>query len=48
MMSTRLVRADGMSLRFSEKLALSGGEDGEFFENAGRHGAVLVSSRLPS
>ncbi len=47
MMSTRLIRADGMGLRFNERLALSGGEDGEFFENAGRHGAALVSSRMP-
>jgi succinoglycan biosynthesis protein ExoM len=46
-MSTRLIRADGMGLRFNERLALSGGEDGEFFETAGRLGAHLVTSRLP-
>jgi succinoglycan biosynthesis protein ExoM len=47
MMSTRLIRPDGMALRFSESLALCGGEDGEFFEAAHRLGAVLVTSSLP-
>ena len=47
MMSTRLIRPDGMGLRFNESLALCGGEDGEFFETANRLGAHLVTSCLP-
>ena len=47
MMTTRLIRPDGMGLRFSESLALCGGEDGEFFETAHRLGALLVTSSLP-
>ena len=45
MMSTRLIRPEGMGLRFSESLALCGGEDGEFFETANRLGAHLVPAR---
>ncbi len=47
MMSTRLIRPERMGLRFSESLALCGGEDGEFFETAHRLGALLVTSCLP-
>ena len=43
MMSARLIRSDGMGLRFNESLALCGGEDGEFFESASRLGALLVT-----
>jgi succinoglycan biosynthesis protein ExoM len=47
MFSTRLIRADGMGLRFDENLALAGGEDAEFFHNAYRQGARIVFSRMP-
>jgi succinoglycan biosynthesis protein ExoM len=45
--STRLIRPDGMNLRFDERLALAGGEDTEFFHLARRQGARIVNSRLP-
>ena len=48
MLSSRLIRADSMGLRFDEKLALGGLEDGQFFEYAHRRGAVLISSCLPT
>ncbi len=45
--STRIIRADGMNLRFDERLALAGGEDTEFFHLANKKGARIVNSRLP-
>jgi succinoglycan biosynthesis protein ExoM len=47
MFSTRLIRPDGMRLRFNESLALAGGEDAEFFNNAHKLGARIVFSRMP-
>lgn len=47
LLSARLFRADGMALRFDERLALGGLEDGDFFGRAHGLGAVLVSSCLP-
>jgi succinoglycan biosynthesis protein ExoM len=44
--SSRLFRADGMALRFDERLALGGLEDGDFSERACRQGALLVDTRL--
>jgi succinoglycan biosynthesis protein ExoM len=46
-MSARLVKSDGLHLRFDERLALSGQEDGEFFDTAHRHGVRMASSNLP-
>jgi hypothetical protein len=45
--STRLIRADGMGLRFDERLAFQGGEDSAFFQAAHRLGAKIVLSGLP-
>ncbi|MBT3069283.1 glycosyltransferase [Rhodomicrobium sp. Az07] len=47
MFSARLIRDDGMALRFDERLALAGGEDGDFFGRARALGAVIALSRLP-
>lgn len=47
LISARLIRPDGMGLRFNERLALGGLEDGDFFERAHRQGALLVRSCLP-
>lgn len=47
MFSTRLIRSDGMELRFDERLALAGGEDADFFSNAYKKGALIVFSRMP-
>lgn len=47
MFSARLIRANGLDLRFDERLALAGGEDVEFFHNAHRQGAKIVWSGLP-
>ncbi len=46
-LAAKLFRAGGMALRFDERLALGGLEDGDFFGRAHRLGAVLVSSCLP-
>ncbi len=48
MLSAKLIRADGLGLRFDERLALGGLEDGEFFESAHTRGALLVASCLPA
>ncbi|MGO8953076.1 MAG: glycosyltransferase family 2 protein [Rhodomicrobium sp.] len=47
LLSARLIRADGMGLRFNERLALGGLEDGEFFTRASEMGAVIVRSAMP-
>jgi succinoglycan biosynthesis protein ExoM len=47
LLSARLFNASGMGLRFNEKLALGGLEDGDFFERARLQGAVLLRSCLP-
>jgi glycosyltransferase involved in cell wall biosynthesis len=47
LISARLIRGDGLGLRFNERLALGGLEDGEFFTNASSRGALLVGSCLP-
>lgn len=47
LLSARLIGAGGMGLRFNEKLALGGLEDGDFFERARLQGAVLLRSCLP-
>ncbi len=47
MLSAKLIRADGMGLRFDERLALGGEEDGEFFGAAFAQGARIVGSSLP-
>ncbi len=47
LLSTRLIRPDGLGLRFNEALALGGLEDGEFFESAYRLGALIVRSSMP-
>ena len=45
--SARFTRRDGYGLRFNERLALMGGEDGEFCRAANRLGAVMVFSSSP-
>ncbi|WP_415187075.1 glycosyltransferase family 2 protein [Rhodomicrobium sp.] len=47
MFSARLIRPEGMALRFDERLALAGGEDTDFFARARSKGAVVAWSRLP-
>lgn len=43
----RLIRPDGLNLRFDESLGLVGGEDTVFFRNASDAGAKLVYSEAP-
>jgi glycosyltransferase involved in cell wall biosynthesis len=45
--SARLVRADGLNLRFNANLALAGGEDVDFFGRAYQHGAKIIWSARP-
>ncbi len=47
LLSAKLFWDSGMALRFDERLALGGWEDGHFFEAAYRQGALLVNSCLP-
>jgi len=47
MFSARLIKSDGMGLRFDERLALAGGEDSAFFLAAHKKGAKIVWSYLP-
>ncbi len=46
LLSARLIKADGMGLRFDERLAFGGLEDGDFFEKAHRRGALLTRTCL--
>jgi succinoglycan biosynthesis protein ExoM len=46
--SERLIRADGMNLRFDEAMGISGGEDTDFFLRARMQGARIVFSERPA
>jgi GT2 family glycosyltransferase len=42
-----LIRPEGLALRFDEAMALSGGEDTDFFLRAGMKGARIIYSAAP-
>jgi succinoglycan biosynthesis protein ExoM len=46
--SERLIRADGMDLRFDEAMGISGGEDTDFFLRARMRGARIIFSERPA
>jgi glycosyltransferase involved in cell wall biosynthesis len=47
MFSARLIRPDGMALRFDERIGLGRGSDIDFFSRACDRGVLIVDSRLP-
>ncbi|MBJ7534677.1 glycosyltransferase family 2 protein [Rhodomicrobium vannielii ATCC 17100] len=47
MFSARLIRPDGMGLRFDERIGLGRGSDSDFFSRASNGGMLIVNSRLP-
>lgn len=47
LLAASLIRADGLGLRFDEAMALSGGEDTDFFLRARLGGATIIYSAEP-